>query len=311
MPPQRQEDPLLGEIRSALRGIGGGRGGSSSFSGRDSNTDAINKRYDDMLRSGSGRNVVKGSDWSQRHGLDVEKARANELAEYSRNQSALRGQDITAANAADQNRTQLLNSMLGIQSQREKAAMEGQAAATKAAADAQKAAAEQNQQGYENFMSQLGGMFPGEDGKPDAAAQQNFLDFVSATDPKLLQERAGVSSVNDLFSLSPQQQLNAVQSLKAMADMQAARNASVDKGVFNPGMQMTGFDAPVGEAREYSLRDVASGNLAPTRYLYNFLNPFANDLVQPLSSGSVVPQDEYIGNSADREKARKSNLRSN
>lgn len=307
MPQRPSEDPLMGEIRSALRSTGSGRGGNS-FSGRDSGTDEINKRYDDLLRNGTGQNRVKGLDWSQRHGLDVERARAAELGNYASNKSALRGQDISAANAADQNRTQLTTSLLGMQAAREKALADGQSAAAKAAADAAKQAQEQNQQGYTNFIDRTKSMFVGPDG-PDAARQQDFINFVSATDPKYLKEQAGVSSLQDLFSLPPQEQMAATQQLMAMADMQAARNASVGKGVFNAGNQMTGFDAPVGAPREYSLRDVASGNLAPSRYAYNFINPLADDRVQPLASGSVVPYDEYVGKSADREKARQSNLR--
>lgn len=310
MPQKPAEDPIMGEIRSALRGIGGGsRGGGSSFSGRDSGTEAINKRYDDLLRGGAGRNVVKGSDWSQRHGLSVETARAKELGDYAQNQSTLRGQDNSASIAADQNRTQLANTLINMQAQREKALAEGNSASAKAQQDALKNAAEANQQGYENFTKATESMFIGPEGKPDTAMREQFMDFVAATDPKFLEENVGVSSIKDLFALSPQEQMAASQKLKTMMQMQQAANASRSEGVFNSGMQSTGFEAPVGAPREYSLRDVASGNLSPSRYAYNFINPFADDRVQELASGSVVPYDEYVGKSADREKARKSNLR--
>ena len=309
VPQKPAEDPIMGEIRSALRGIGGGsRGGGSSFSGRDSGTDDINNRYDAMLRNGAGQNRVRGLDWSQRHGLDVERARANELGEFARNQSALRGQDNAAAIAADQNRTQLANTLINMQMQRERALADARSASARAQQDALKTAIEQNQQGYENFMGQLGNMFPGTDGKPDAAAQQDFLAFVSATDPKVLQERAGVASVTDLFSLTPQEQLNAVQTLKSMKDMQDARNAAVQDGPFNNGMQMTGFDAPVGEARDAGFSDIFNRNLSVEDYVYSNL-PLTDNRVQQLASGVVVPYDEYVGNSADRERARRSNIR--
>lgn len=309
MPQKPAEDPIMGEIRSALRGIGGSRGGGSSFSGRDSGTDAINKRYDDLLRGGEGRNVVKGSDWSQRHGLSVETARAKELGDYAQNQSTLRGQDNSASIAADQNRTQLANTLINMQTQREKALAEGQSANAKAQQDALENAAKANQQGYENFTKATESMFIGPEGKPDTAMREQFMDFVAATDPKFLEENVGVSSIKDLFALSPQEQMAASQKLKTMMQMQQAANASRSEGVFNSGMQSTGFEAPVGAPREYSLRDVASGNLSPSRYAYNFVNPFADDRVQELASGSVVPYDDYVGKSADREKARKSNLR--
>jgi len=101
--PDPQEDPIMDEIRSALRGLtdgAGNRGGGSYGGGSTAFTrgaiDEINKRYDAMLRNGAGQNRVRGLDWSQRHGLDVERARASELGEFARNQSALRGQDVSA-----------------------------------------------------------------------------------------------------------------------------------------------------------------------------------------------------------------------
>lgn len=171
MPQKPAEDPIMGEIRSALRGIGGGsRGGGSSFSGRDSGTDAINKRYDDLLRGGEGRNVVKGSDWSQRHGLSVETARAKELSDYAQNQSTLRGQDNAASIAADQNRTQLANTLLNMQAQREKALADGQSASAKAQQDALKTA-EQRQKDMTASAATVAASFAA--GDKDAEANLN------------------------------------------------------------------------------------------------------------------------------------------
>ena len=309
MPQKPAEDPIMGEIRSALRGMGGGARGGSSFSGRDSGTDAINKRYDDLLRGGTNRNIVKGSDWSQRHGLSVETARAKELSDYAQNQSTLRGQDNAASIAADQNRTQLANTLINVQTQREKALAEGKSASDKAQQDALKTAAEANQQGYENFTKATESMFIGPEGKPDPAMREQFMDFVAATDPPFLKKEAGVESIKDLFALSPQEQMAAVQKLKTMMQMQQARNASVGAGtLLNDGPQQVGFDAPKGEARDAAWGDVWNSNLGLGQYLYSNL-PFTDNRVQPLASGSVVPYDEYVGNSLDREKARKSSLR--
>ena len=140
--PERQtEDPIMGELRSALRGLGtqqSSGGGSTAFS-RKAMAD-INKRYDDLLRSGAGQNRVRGLDWSQRHGLDLERARASELGEFARNQSALRGQDMsasTAANsAANQARMQALQTLGSLANQRAQQAASGGTAALRAMNDA-------------------------------------------------------------------------------------------------------------------------------------------------------------------------------
>lgn len=299
-------DPAMAEIRSALRGIGGGGGGNWA---PRSQADEINARYDSLMRGGSGQNRVKGSDWSQRHGLDVEMARAKELGADASNQSTLRGQNMSAGAAADQTRMSGINKMMELQAEREKAGAMGQAAATKAQQDAMENAAKANQQGYENFTKAAEQMFVGPEGKPDPAQQQQFMDFVSATDPKILEEGAGVSSVKDLFDLAPQEQMNAVQRLKTMMSMQAAANKSIGNAtMLNNGPQQTGFDAPLGDAREGTWGDMASGKLSMGQWLYGNL-PFTEKNVQPLSSGGVVPIDEYVGNSADAEKVRLENIR--
>lgn len=135
-----QEDPIMGEIRSALRGLTDGAGNRGGGYMPASQVREINKRYDDMLRAGSGRNRVRGLDWSQRHGLDVERARASELGEFARNQSALRGQDINASTAANNASMQALQTLGSMANQRSQQGAQAQAAQLKAAADAAKAA---------------------------------------------------------------------------------------------------------------------------------------------------------------------------
>ena len=300
-------DPAMAEIRSALRGIGNG-GGGGNWAPR-SQADEINARYDALMQGGVGQNRVKGSDWSQRHGLDVEMARARELGADASNQSTLRGQNMQAGSAADQTRMSGITKMMELQAEREKAGGIAQAAAIKAQQDALKQAADANQQGYENFTKAAEQMFVGPEGKPDPAQQQQFMDFVSATDPKILEEGAGVSSVKDLFDLAPQEQMNAVQRLKTMMSMQAAANKSIGNAtMLNNGPQQTGFDAPLGDAREGTWGDMASGKLSVGQWLYGNL-PFTEKNVQPLTSGGVVPLGDYVGNNADAEKIRLENIR--
>lgn len=81
---------------------GGARVG---ISGDGSGAEGINSRYDNILRGGTGRNVVNGLDWSARHGAAVEQNRGRELTAAESNAATLRGQDMTAAvaGAKDQN----------------------------------------------------------------------------------------------------------------------------------------------------------------------------------------------------------------
>lgn len=141
-PPER-EPTQMDQMRSLLREFGGGGayGGGSTASARKAMAD-INKRYDDMLRNGAGRNRVRGLDWSQRHGLDLERARASELGEFARNQSALRGQDMQAVASANSNRTAALQVAAGMMERQQNAADRLQAAQLRAQADAARAQAD-------------------------------------------------------------------------------------------------------------------------------------------------------------------------
>lgn len=110
---------MMSELRSALRGAAGS---SRSVSAPSSNADAINARFDSMLRNGSGSNFRRGADWSTRHGLTVARAREAALGEDARNSITARGQDLQAgtadANRQAQMQAQVLQSLTGLAGQR-------------------------------------------------------------------------------------------------------------------------------------------------------------------------------------------------
>jgi hypothetical protein len=265
----------------------------------------------------------KGQGNLARRLAELEIARTNALENDAGRIAGLRGQDINAAtsrdNASLQARTNALSTMAGLVAGEQqtraaglKAAADAQSATAKLQAEAQENLTKKQQQGYENFMSSLQSRFvtTGPDGKQtvDTAEQENFLNFVAATDPKRLKEEAGISSLQDLFSMDPQEQLKTTQQLMTMYGMQGKRNEMVQRGWLNSGPTLTGYDAPDGAPREVEIGDVTSGNYPFSSYLYDQL-PFTDDMVQQLASGAVVPYDEYVGNNGDAELARKATLR--
>jgi hypothetical protein len=204
-----QEDLIMSEIRSALRGLtnrdAGGGAPLDIGSARE-----INARYDRLLRSGVGRNVVRGLDWSQRHGLDVERARANELGELARNQAALRGQDMQASTAANkanlQARAQALQTLGTLANQRDRQIAAAQAAQLKAQTDllkelqsAQKTAEERDERGLTDIREAIRARFG-----DDSALAESVLSRILS---------AGEGQIGRVTSLTGQDRAAAIEDL--------------------------------------------------------------------------------------------------
>lgn len=141
-----QEDPIMGEIRSALRGLtdgAGNRGGGGGASIGSGNASEINARYDKLASQLSGMYGPKGQGNLARRLLELEQSRSGALDADARNQSALRGQDMSASTAANsanmQARMQALQTLGTMANQRSAQSAQDQAAAAKAQADAAKA----------------------------------------------------------------------------------------------------------------------------------------------------------------------------
>lgn len=187
--PERQtEDPIMGELRSALRGLTDGAGNRGGGFMPASRAREINKRYDDILRDGSGRNRVRGLDWSQRHGLDVERARASELDADQRNRSALRGQDMQAAASANSNRTAALQVAAGMMDRQQKADADAQTAQLKALQDAQEASEGRMEDNVKVFESVADTFAEGDKGK---ASQ--YRELLATLPPELHQIAQGLA----------------------------------------------------------------------------------------------------------------------
>ena len=274
-----QEDPIMGEIRSALRGLtdgAGNRGGASIGSG---NVSEINERYDKLASQLSSMYGPKGQGNLARRLLELEQSRSGALDADARNQSALRGQDVqasTAANTANmQARMQALQTLGTMADQRSQA----QAAQLKALQEAQKSGMEREEKGFERYTSAIGSMFVGPDGKPDAAEQERFTSFLQASDPQAQQKFA---------AMPPQDQMVLLQNFKTLYDTQKARNATAESG---GGAITNRADMPV-DVREATWNDYWNNNLPLGDYVWSNL-PFTNPNVAVTESGQPVLMSDY------------------
>lgn len=135
-----QEDPIMGEIRSALRGLTEGAGGAGGRSGGEGgNASEINARYDKLATQLSGMYSPKGQGNLARRMLELEQLRSGALDADARNQSALRGQDMQATTAANnanlQARMQALQTLGTMANHRGQQLAQAQAAQFKALQD--------------------------------------------------------------------------------------------------------------------------------------------------------------------------------
>lgn len=282
--PGPAEDPIMGEIRSALRGLttnqGGGGGGNVNVG--SGNSRDINARYDNLARQLSGMYGPKGQGNLARRLLELEQSRSGALDADARNLSALRGQTMQANTAASNAnlsaRMQALQTLGGLAGQRNQQGAQSQAAQMKALQDAQKMGFEREEKGFERYSGAIGSMFIGPDGKPDAAEQEKFTSFLQASDPKAREKFA---------TMAPQDQMVLLQNFKTLYDMNKARNQTATSGLLNSGAVTNRADMPV-DVREATWNDVVNNHLPVSDYLRSNL-PFTNPNVVVGESGQPVP----------------------
>lgn len=266
----------MGEIRSALRGLTDGNSGQGGGFIGGSNSREINERYDKLAKQLSGMYSAKGQGNLARRLLELEQSRSNALDADTRNQSALRGQDMQASTAARMQALQTLGSMAN---QRSQQGAQAQAAQLKALQEAQAAARQGEEKGFERYTSAIGSMFVGPDGKPDAAEQERFTSFLQASDPQAQQKFA---------AMSPQDQMVLLQNFKTLYDMQKARNATAESG---GGAITNRADMPA-DVREATWNDYWNNNLPLGDYVWSNM-PFTNPNVVVTESGQPTLMSDY------------------
>lgn len=180
-----QEDPIMGEIRSALRGLtdgAGSRGGGASIG--SGNSRDINERYDKLAKQLSGMYSSKGQGNLARRLLELEQSRSNALDADARNQSALRGQDMSASTAANsanmQARMQALQTLGTMANQRSTQIAQAQAAQLKALQDAQAQSEKRMEDSAKVFESVADTFAAG-----DKEAQAQYRELLSTLPPEL------------------------------------------------------------------------------------------------------------------------------
>jgi len=187
--PDPQEDPIMDEIRSALRGLtdgagnrGGGGGGASIGRG---NASDINARYDRLAKQLSGMYSPKGQGNLARRLLELEQSRSNALDADARNQSALRGQDMqasTVANAANlQARMQALQTLGTAANQRSTQSAQALADQLKALQEAAAAERSASEAGVKDLDEYVKSAFPDNPQEAD-----RFRTYVQSAGPELV-----------------------------------------------------------------------------------------------------------------------------
>lgn len=177
-------NPMMDELRSALRGLGSG-GGAQVPRGAGDNAESINKRFDDLSRQLSGMYGRKGQGNLARRLLELEQARSGALDADARNQTSSRGQDINAASAAaatdQQARAQALQTIAGLAGQQATAQSALRAGQGQAAVAAEKRDDERANRASDSLVSYTTRQF-GEDSAEGKAFENSFR----ATNPDFM-----------------------------------------------------------------------------------------------------------------------------
>lgn len=300
-----------GALQSALRGLGSG---STAPGGPNSGTanvrgqiDSINKRYDDMLRNGRGRNVEFGSDWSQRHGINLEAARGRELADITNN---VRSNDTSRANAqlsADTSRsnaelsarTSMLDTLGRMEQNNNTIAANARSAQAKALQDAQKYADDRQDKGAE---------------RTDKLIEKAFT---SSVDGKDVVDRGSIAKFSEylgsgkaVYNGKPFMALNEQERAAALPDILNAfrvNKAIDDGGGFIGGGRTSNSPSPL-RVREAEIGDLVNG-LGVGEYLGSkFVPGYDANVVERTSDRKVRSVEKVAGDDLERRKAILRNL---
>ncbi len=183
------------DVQSSLRGYGG-EPAQPMANSRSSAVDAINARYDRLLKEGRGKAVEFGSDWSQRHGIALEKARGDELSSVLNNENtnatsranAQLDAETSRSNAELSARTSLIDTLGRMEQNRATLSSQAQAAQLKALQDALAQSEKRMEDNAKVFESVADTFAAGDKDK-----QSQYRELLSTLPPELHAEAQGLA----------------------------------------------------------------------------------------------------------------------
>ena len=300
-----------GAVQSALRGLGSGSTAPGGPNSDDADVrrqiDSVNKRYDDMLRNGRGRNVEFGSDWSQRHGISLETARGRELADITNN---ARTNDTSRANtqlSADtlrdnaqlNARTSLLHTLGQVENDRATTSARAQAAQLRVLQEAQKYADGRQDKGEAATNDWIKRRFtssgPNNSQVFDSSGAAEFTDYLGSGKVMV----GPPENRRPLLSLSPQERLAALP--EVYQDWVVSEAINSDGGLF--GGERTSNSPSNLIVRPPNIADLANG-LPVSEYLgAKFVPKYESNVVERKSDRKVRSVEAIAGDDLERKKA--------
>lgn len=302
-----------GALQSALRGYGGETAQPAPqptqpvANQRSAAVDAINARYDQLLKGGRGKAVEFGSDWSQRHGIALEKARGDELSSVLNNENtnatsranAQLSSETSMRNADVGARTNMLEALSRMETARGSLTQQAQAAQLKVLQDAQKYADDRQDKGEaatndwikRRFTSN--GLLGKEQFDSDGAAK--FTDFLGSGKAMV----GPPKNRRPLMSLPPQERLAALPDVYQDWSVNEAINSG--GGLIGGGRTTNSPGGLV--SRPANIADLANG-LPLSEYLGAKVVPgYASNVVERSTDRKVRSVEAIAGDDLERKKA--------
>lgn len=228
---------------SALRGLGSdvvppGAGGYVIGGEED--------RFDKMLKAGVGKNRVNGLDWSQRHGLDVERARSTELANVRSDNTSRANAQLNAetmrSNAELAAQTHMFDTMSRMEKDRADIGARAQAAQQKAMQDARDIGDKRSEDNAKVFESVAKTFAEG-----DSAKESQYNELLATLPPEMHQVASGLRAEDKraFYNNIMREQLGRNEGLVMGRSAEATVQNAALGGLLG---SMTRFSAPGGKA---------------------------------------------------------------
>jgi hypothetical protein len=269
----QQEDPDLAALRQGFQGLSSQQ--PVSQPGVYSNADSINSHYDALSKELHKLYTPKGAGNLALRLLSLEDARSHALGQDQGNMASMYGHGVQQQQIGQQARELGLRG-LGELYQKN---IDRQIAMRNFQLEMAKLGRGVEEEGGKDVTSKISGMNVGPDGKPDAAKNEDFRNFLEASALK--------NHGRSLYSMPKGQRDQFLQQQKPIYEMLQARNAAASGGLFNKGAQTGVADLPT-DVSASSWNDVANHHLPLSSYLYERL-PFTNPNVVHTQSGQAVP----------------------